>query len=121
MKIRHASELEKLFSGTHPIREDSPELLFMKAVCAGEEERAASFFAPLKLFGNVPPVVDTPYARYEGLDGIRRFVREFNSTFHAESSFPVPCIQTIANGRVALEVSVNFAVDGQINQIPMFR
>lgn len=120
MKIRHESELERLFAGTHPIRTDSPELLFMQAVCAGNEEKALSFFGTSKLFGGDPPVVDAPYARYEGMEGIRRFVREFNPTFHASESFPVPCIQTISGGRAALEVSVNFTVDGEINQVPMF-
>ena len=120
MKIRHYSQLEKAFAGTHPIRTDSPELLFMQAVCAGDEEKALSFFAPHKLFSEDVPVVDTPYARYEGLDGIRQFVREFNSTFHASESYPVPCIQTFGGGRVALEVSVNFTADGEINQVPMF-
>ncbi len=120
MKVRHYSELEKLFAGTHPIKPDSPELKFMEAVCAEDEEKALSFFTPVKLFGGMPPVVDTPYARYEGLDGIRRFVREFNKTFGACASFPVACIQTIAGGRVALEVSVNFTVDGEINQVPMY-
>lgn len=120
MKVRHYSELEKLFAGTHPIREDSPELLFIRAVCAGKVDEALSFFAPLKLFNNEKPVVDAPYARYEGLDEIRKFVEDFNPTFHATESFAVPCIQTIANGRAALEVSINFTVDGEINQIPMF-
>lgn len=120
MQVRHYSELEKLFAGTHSILETSPEVLFMKAVCEGNEEKALFFFSPCKLFGDVPPVVDTPYARYEGLEGIRCFVRDFNKTFNAESSFVVPCIQTIANGRVALEASINFTVDGRINQVPMY-
>lgn len=119
MKVRYYSELEKLFAGTHFIREDSPELLFIHAVCAGKTDEVLSLFAPLKLFGNVPPVVDTPYARYEGLEEIRKFTEGFNATFHAAESFAVPCIQTIANGRVALEVSINFVVDGEINQVPM--
>ena len=120
MKIRHYSELEKLYAGTHPIVEDSPELRFIRAACSGDEEQALSLFAPLKLFDDTPPVVDTPYKRYEGLEGIRLFVHEFNDVFHATESFAVPCIQTIANGRVALEVSVNFTVDGEINQVPMY-
>lgn len=118
MKIRHYSEMEKLYAGTHTIREDSPELRFLRAACAGEETAALAFFSETKLFGG-PPVVDTPYERFEGLSGIRSFVKGWNARFHASESFAVPCIQTIANGRVALEASVNFVVDGEINQVPM--
>ena len=120
MNIRFRSELEALFANTHPIREESPEVLFIRAVCRGDENAVLALFAEEKLFGHVPPVIDTPYARFEGLDGIRAFVRDWHPRFHANASFAVPCIQTIANGRVALEVSINFTVDGAINQVPMY-
>ncbi len=120
MKVRHYSELEKLYAGTHPIKLDSPELLFIQEVCAENADGVRSLFAEKKLFGDVPPVIDTPYERFEGLDRICEFVAGWNARFGAERSFAVPCIQTIANGRVALEVSVNFVAEGEINQVPMY-
>lgn len=120
MKIRNYSQLEQLYANTHPIKYDSPDVLFIKAVCEGDEDGVLSLFAEKKLFGNDLPVIDAPYARYEGLQQIREFVKDWNKRFNATKSFAVPCIQTIANGRVSLEVSVNFEVDGEINQVPMF-
>ena len=40
--------------------------------------------------------------------------------FGAQSAFITPVIQTIANGRVGLEAAINFVVDGEIEQVPMF-
>ncbi len=120
MKTRHESELERLYAGTHPIRRDTPEARFLDLVCAGDADGAAALFAERKLFGGALPAVDTPYGRFEGLAEIRRFAREWNSRFGAASSEAVPCIQTIAGGRAALEASVHFVRDGEIDQVPMF-
>ena len=43
MKIRKACQLERLYGHSHPIRGNSPELLFMQAVCAGDVEQALTF------------------------------------------------------------------------------
>jgi hypothetical protein len=92
----------------------------MEAVCAGRTEEAASFFREKKLFGNVPPVVDVPYGRFVGLGEIGSFAEGFVSRFNADVAFLTPVVQTVANGRVASELVVNFVVDGEIEQVPMF-
>ncbi len=120
MKIRKPCNLEKLYGHTHPIREDSPELLFMKAVCAGEVEKALSFFFDQKLFDGVPSAIDAPYGRFEGLKGVRAFAEGFLPRFNARKAELVPVIQTVANGRVCLEAQINFEVEGEIEQVPMF-
>ncbi|MBQ4258166.1 MAG: hypothetical protein II713_04105 [Clostridia bacterium] len=120
MKIRKPCNLEKVYGHTHPIRETSPEVLFMKAVCARDTETALTFFRDRKLFGNVPSAIDTPYGRFEGIAGIRAFAEGFCPRFGAEKAQLVPVIQTIANGRVCLEAQINFEVSGEIEQVPMF-
>ena len=92
----------------------------MEAVCAGKAEEAVSYFRESKLFGDVRPVIDVPYGRYEGLEAIRAFAEGFVSRFGATSAFLTPVIQTVANGRVASELVVNFVVDGEIEEVPMF-
>ena len=120
MKIRKPCQLERLYGHTHPIREDSPELGFMRAVCAGNVDAALAFFRENKLFGGEKCAVDAPYGRFVGLAGVETFARGWLSRFEARAATVVPFIQTIANGRVALEAVVNFEVDGEINQVPMF-
>ena len=120
MNIRHFSELERLYAGTHPIRRDTPEARFLDLVCAGDADGVCALFAGRKLFGGALPAVDTPYGRFEGQEEIRRFALTWNERFGAESSAAVPCIQTIGGGRAALEASVNFVRDGAIDQVPMF-
>ena len=120
MKIRKPCDLENLYGHTHPIRGNSPELLFMQSVCDGDTDKALTFFQDEKLFGHVKSAVDAPYGRFEGLDGIRDFADGWVHRFDAQAAHLVPVIQTIANGRVALEAVVNFEVDGEINQVPMF-
>lgn len=120
MKVRHSCQLEELYSNSHPIKQDSPELLFMQAVCRKDWKTAQSFFREEKLFSGEKCAVDAPYGRYEGLDGIQEFVSTWLTVFHAESATINPLIQTIAGGRVALEAAIHFVVDGEINQVPMF-
>ena len=121
MEIRKYCELEKLYEGdtSHPILENSPELLLMRAACAGDGDAAAALFCKKKLFEDVPPVIDTPYERFEGLEGIRRFAEGFVPRFKAESARIHPMIQTIAGGRVALEAAFHFIIDGAIEQVAM--
>ncbi len=121
MKIRNTCSLAKLYSGSHrPILETSPELKFMYAICNMDFETALGLFEEKKLFGNVPSAVDSPYGRFEGLAGIRSFAEGWLSAFQAQQAFVTPMIQTRANGRSVTELVVNFVVDGEINQVPMF-
>ena len=92
----------------------------MEAVCVGKADEAVSFFRESKLFGDARPVVDVPYGRFEGLEGIRAFAEGFVSRFGADFAFLTPVVQTVANGRVASELVVNFVVDGEIEEVPMF-
>ncbi len=120
MKIRHRSQLEALYAGTHPIRPEAPEARFLSLLCAGNADGVCALFVGEKLFGGGASAVDTPFGRYEGLSGIRRLAETWHMVFGAESSFAVPCIQTIAGGRAALEASVSFVRGGEIDQVPMF-
>lgn len=120
MKVRKPCNLERTYGHTHPIAGNSPELLFMQAVCAGDVAQALSYFREDKLFGGEKSAVDAPYGRFEGLDGVRAFAEGWLARFGARSAALVPVIQTIANGRAALEAVINFEVDGEINQVPMF-
>lgn len=121
MKIRKASSLVARYAGPHhPILANSPELLFMNAVCCGDIDAATALFHEQKLFGGARCAVDAPYQRFEGLDGIRSFAEGFLGVFGAESAFVTPAVQTRANGHVVCELVVNFMVDGEINQVPMF-
>lgn len=119
MKIRKACQLESLYAAAHSVNEQSPDVLFMKAVCAGDIKTVLSFFREEKLFGGAKCAVDTPYGRYEGLEGIRLFADGWLDRFDAQHATLTPVIQTIANGRAALEAVVNFSVDRAINQVPM--
>jgi hypothetical protein len=121
MKIRKVSRLIDMYaSPKHMILANSPELRFMNAICGGLPEEAVSLFRQKKLFGGVPPVIDAPHGRFEGLDAIRGFAESWLNVFHADSAFVTPVIQTRANGRSVTEMVVNFIVDGEIEQVPMF-
>lgn len=121
MKIQETCNLVKMYENTnHRIDENSPELLFIKAVCAGQEAEALSFFRERKLFSDEPPAIDTPYGRFAGLDEIRDFVKDWLQRFNAQSAYVTPVIQTIANGRIGLEAAINFETVDSIEQVPMF-
>lgn len=119
MRMRKKCDLENLYGNTHPIHIQSPELVFMQAVCAGDAEKALLLFREYKQFVHEESAVDTPYGRFEGLDGIQEFVSNWLPRFEAQRSSINPVIQTVANGRVALEAVIEFVVDGEINQVPM--
>lgn len=120
MKIRKRSSLVRFYAGPeHPIDKTSAEYRFMKAVCEGNTPQVLSLFKEKKLFGNKKSSVDTPYGRFEGLMGIRQFTEGFTARFHASSAFMEAAVQTIANGRAALEFDVNFVINGEIEQVPM--
>ncbi len=121
MKIRTKSNLAAVHANPNrKISADSPELRFMSAVCAQDIDAALAIFADKKLFGGVPSVIDAPYGRFEGLEGIRQFAGTFLSTFNAQKAFIVPVSQTRANGRAVTEMEIQFEADGEIDQVPMF-
>jgi len=121
MKIRNSCTLARLYAGPHhPILATSPELMLINAVCQQNTEAALALFSEKKLFGSVPSAIDAPYGRFEGLGGVRDFTETWLSIFHAQQAFVTPVIQTRANGRAITELVVNFVVDGEINQVPMF-
>ena len=121
MRIRTPARLAELYAGPeHPIDPASPELGFMKAVCAGDTGKALGFFCEKKLFGGCPSAVDAPFGRYEGLEGIRRFAEDWLGIFRAESATVVPVVQTRANGRTVTEMEVHFETEEGIDQVPMF-
>lgn len=121
MNIRKKCALARLYKGPdHPINETYAELILLRAVCAGDVETAVSLFGETKLFSDDLCVIDTPYKRYEGLDGVRAFANEWLGVFGAQSAEVVPVIQTRANGRSVTELQVNFVVDGEINEVPFF-
>lgn len=121
MKVRKSCNLARLYKGPdHPINSDFVELRLIKAACEGDVETAVSLFHEKKLFGNDPCAIDTPYKRFEGLEGVREFIKTWLPTFHANSGEVIPVIQTRANGRSVTELQVDFVVDSEIEQVPMF-
>jgi len=121
MKIRKACNLARMYANSsRKIDSSSPELRFMEAVCAGRVDDAVSFFRETKLFWDEKPAINVPYGRFEGLEGIREFAEGFVARFNADAAFITPVAQTKANGRAASEFVVNFIVDGEIEEVPMF-
>ena len=121
MKYIQQSVLASLYrNSTHPVHEDYAELRLIRAACSGQADEACSLFREEKLFGHVPCVIDTPYARYEGLSGVRRFVAEWLPRFGATDADVTPVIQTRANGRSVTELQVDFSSPEGIRQVPFF-
>lgn len=120
MKIREKSNLADVCKQveTH-ILEDSAELKLMRYLCAGQAEDACALLGNQKQFGGLP-VVDAPYGRFEGAAEILAFAKGWLSVFHATSATVEPIVQTRGGGRSVSEVNVNFVVDGEVNQVPMF-
>lgn len=120
MEIRHRSRLKQMCSGfSSPMQPDSPEILLMQFLCSGDAEGACRLFGESKQFGGVP-AIDTPYDRFEGADGIRECASGWLKRFHADSAGIEPVCQTQSGGRSVTEMNVCFAVDGMIEQVPMF-
>ena len=120
MEIRNRSLLADACRGIPvEIDSDSPELLFMQHLCAGDADAAAALFGDEKQFGGAS-VADVPFGRYEEKAGIRALAAQWLSRFHASAASVEPIFQTRAGGRSATELNVNFVVDGMINQVPMF-
>ena len=120
MNIRHRSRLAQMCAGfSSPMREDSPEIRLMRFVCAGQAEEACGVFGETKQFGGLP-VIDAPYGRFEGTEGIRSFASGWLERFGADSARVEPICQTQSCGRSVTEMNVCFAVDGMIEEVPMF-
>lgn len=121
MRIRKPCNLITLYADRpHKIVASSPELRLIEFVSCGDTAAAMDLFSEKKLFGDIPCAIDTPYGRFEGLKGVREFAEGWLDVFEAESAYVTPVIQTRANGRVVTELVVNFIVDQEINQVPMF-
>lgn len=121
MKIRKECNLLKLYGDMiKDIKEDTADMVFARALAAGDVEGVVSMFREKKLFWDEPPVIDTPYKRFEGLEGIREFAEGFLVKFNATAASITPVFQTIGGGRICLETVINFVVDGEIEEVPMF-
>ncbi len=115
------SVLADLYAGPeHPVNEAYAELRLIRHACAGDEAGACRLFRDQKQFGGVPCVIDTPYRRYTGLEGVRAFVREWLPRFGADEAAVRPVIQTRANGRSVTELQVDFTSAEGIRQVPFF-
>ena len=121
MRIIKKSSLARLYKNSrHPIHENYAELKLIRAACASDGEAARALFHERKLFLDQPCAIDTPYKRYEGLEGISEFVNEWLATFRATSAEVIPVIQTRANGRSVTELQVDFTTAEGIWQVPFF-
>lgn len=120
MKIRNKSDLRRVCESVQVcIEPSSPEVELMRLICEGQTDKAAALFGAARQFGG-PPAIDTPYGRFEGAEGVRRFAETWLTTFRADWACVDPVVQTRSGGRSATEMNVNFLVDGMINQVPMF-
>lgn len=121
LPVRQTCTLERLYKDMiGEFKTDSPDMVFVNALCQGKTDEVVGLFREKKLFWDEPPVIDTPYDRFEGLDGIRSFADGFLAKFNAESATFTPVFQTIGGGRVALEGVFKFVVDNAINEVPFF-
>jgi len=121
LPVRKQCNLERLYKDMpREIKLDTPDLAFVNALCAGETDEVVALFREKKLFWDEAPAIDTPYDRFEGLDGIRAFADGFLSKFNATSVTFTPVFQTIGGGRIALEGVFKFVVDNEIEEVPFF-
>ena len=120
MNIRKKTAfLDLYYDPARPILASSPELVLVNAVSAGRTEDACALFGDEKQFGG-KSVIDAPWGRFEGAQGVRAFAETWLSTFEARHAEVIPVFQTRSGGRSCTELVVNFEVDGQIDQVPMF-
>ncbi|MBQ4189789.1 MAG: nuclear transport factor 2 family protein, partial [Bacteroidales bacterium] len=115
LPVRKECSLERLYKDMKgEIKADSPDMLFVNALCSGNPQSVVDLFREKKLFWDELPAVDTPYGRFEGLDAIREFAQGFIPKFKADRVVFTPIFQTIGGGRVALEGVFKFVVDGEV-------
>ncbi|MDO5442250.1 MAG: nuclear transport factor 2 family protein [Bacteroidia bacterium] len=121
LPVRQTATLERLYADMpQDIRTDTPDMAFVNALCENDADAVVGLFREKKMFWDELPAVDTPYERFEGLDGIRSFAEGFLARFNAESVSFTPVFQTIGGGRIALEGVFKFVVDAAINEVPFF-
>ncbi len=121
MEIRKMASLYALYKEPQKgIRHDSPEVLMMQRIAAGDPDGAAALFRDRKQFTEALPVVDAPYGRFEGKAQILAFAEGFVRRFEAAALTVLPMFQTRSGGRSVTEMVLNFEVDGMIDQVPMF-
>ena len=121
LQVRKPCNLERLYHDMdRTIRDDTPDIFFVNALCAGNTKEVVGLFREKKMFWDELPAVDTPYGRFEGLDGIKKFADGFVARFNAESVTFTPVFQTIGGGRIALEGVFKFVVEGAIEEVPFF-
>ena len=121
LPVRKPCVLERLYADMpRDIRQDTPDIAFVNALCSGRADAVADLFREKKMFWDEPSAVDTPYGRFEGLDGIRGFADGFLAKFNATAASFTPVFQTIGGGRIALEGVFKFVVDGAIEEVPFF-
>ena len=121
MEIRKMAELDALYPQPQAgLQYDSPEVLLMQRIAAGDFDGAAALFRERKQFTGALPVVDAPYGRFEGRAQIRDFAAGFARRFEANALTVAPKFQTRGGGRSVTEMVLNFEVDGMIDQVPMF-
>lgn len=103
----------------HPINENSPELKFLRHVCAGGTS-VEDYFVDKTASGETVSLY-TPADRYDGFDGIRDFANLFVKQLNATSAEVHPAIQTIAGGRAVCEVEIWFDIPGEeeIYKVPL--
>ena len=121
LPVRKQCSLERLYADMpQDIRTDTPDIAFVNALCAGSADEVVGLFREKKLFWDEAPAVDTPYDRFEGLEGIRSFAEGFLTKFNATAATFKPVFQTIGGGRIALEGVFKFVVDEMIEEVPFF-
>ena len=118
--LKKAPLMELYDAPQEGIVQDSAELLFMRAVCAGEFKKAAEVFRDEKQFTGLPVVIDAPYGRFEGREGVHSFAEGFVARFEAEKASLTVMFQTRAGGRSVSEAVISFETETEIRQVPMF-
>ena len=121
LPVRKQCTLERLYKDMpREIKEDTPDIAFVNSLCSGDAGAVAGLFREKKLFWDELPAVDTPYGRFEGLEGIKDFAGGFLPKFKADRAVFTPVFQTIGGGRIALEGVFKFVVDGEVEEVPFF-
>lgn len=65
LPVRKACSLERLYADMpQDIRQDTPDIAFVNALCAGKVDEVVGLFREKKLFWDEAPAVDTPYELY---------------------------------------------------------